>query len=130
MRWRRGLARLAFAASLGLAGLAHFLSPRVFVDHIPRHVPARLELVYASGALELALAAAVGFLPTRHRRRAGLASAAYLVLVFPANLYVALAGVPVYPAPWLAWARLPLQPLLVWWVLRSTTSTDVRARPR
>ena len=96
------------------------MTPRVFVDHLPPTVPERLALVYATGVMELALASALLVAPERPRRRIGLITAAYLIAVFPANLYVALAGVPVYPAPWLAWARLPLQPLFVWWALRST----------
>lgn len=119
---RGDVARVAFAAAFAAVGLTHFVSPRVFVDHIPADVPGRLALVYATGAVELALAAAVVLAPPGQRRRVGLLTAAYLVAIFPANIYVAVAGVPVYPAPWLAWARLPLQPLFIWWALRSTTS--------
>ena len=118
---RRDVARAAFAAAFAAIGLTHFLSPRVFVDHLPADIPGRLPIVYATGALEILLAAAVVLAPPGQRRRVGLLTAAYLVAVFPANIYVALTGVPVYPAPWLAWARLPLQPLFVWWAIRSTS---------
>lgn len=114
------LARVILAAGLGAAGAAHFLTPRVFVAHLPPAVPERLLLVYATGLFELVLAGALAWGPPRHRRRIGRVTAVYLAAVFPANVYVALAGVPVYPAPWLAWARLPLQPLLIWWALRCT----------
>jgi uncharacterized membrane protein len=43
-----------------------------------------------------------------------------LVAVFPANIYMALANVKVhgFPSqPWMAWARLPFQPLLIVGVL-------------
>lgn len=114
--------RLGLAASLAVVGLAHFVSPRVFVDHLPPEVPGRLAIVYATGAIELALASALAFAPARYRRRVGIVTAAYLVAIFPGNVYVAVAGVPVYPAAWLAWVRLTLQPLFVWWALRSTSS--------
>lgn len=117
----RDLGRFVFAAAFAAVGLIHFLSPRVFVEHLPADLPGRLPMVYATGALELLLAAAVVLAPPGQRRRVGLITAAYLVAVFPANIYVAVAGVPVYPAPWLAWARLPLQPLFVWWAIRSTS---------
>ncbi len=117
----RDLGRFVFAAAFAAVGLIHFLSPRVFVDHLPADIPGRLPIVYATGALELLLAAAVVLAPPGQRRRVGLITATYLVAVFPANIYVALAGVPVYPAPWLAWARLPLQPLFIWWAIRSTS---------
>ena len=64
---RHDLSRTACAAALGAVGIAHFLSPRVFVDHIPPDVPGRLALVYATGALELAIAAALVLAPPAQR---------------------------------------------------------------
>jgi len=74
--------------------------------------------VYATGLIEIALAAALLIAPQPRRRQVALAIAAYLVVVFSGNLYVAIAQVPVYPSLWMAWARLPLQPLFILWVLR------------
>ena len=55
---------------------------------------------------------------------------ALLVAVFPANLYMAIEGIPLNPeAPmpsWVAWARLPFQPLFIawaWWFTRGDTHT-------
>ncbi len=121
---RRDISRAIFAAAFATVGLLHFSSPQVFVDHLPVDVPARRPIVYATGALELALAAALLLAPRALRRRVGVVTAAYLIAVFPANIYVALAGVPVYPAPWQAWARLPLQPLFIWWALWNTESPE------
>lgn len=82
-------------------------------------MPGRLPIVYFTGAAEIALAAALIAAPPPARRVIAIAIAAYLVAVFPGNLYVALAEVPVYPSAWMAWARLPLQPLFIFWVLRT-----------
>ena len=71
----------------------------------------------ATGAIELGLAAALVATRAPARRAVAIVVAAYLVLVFPANLYVAVAEIPVYPSPWMAWARLPLQPLFIAWAL-------------
>jgi uncharacterized membrane protein len=107
--------RIGLALLMAVAGTAHFASPRPFIDHLPAAVPLRAELVAVTGAIEIGLAVAlVG--PKRWREHAGLALAAYLVLVFPANVYAALSQVPIegVPAGWLRWARLPLQvPLIV-----------------
>ncbi len=64
------------------------------------------------------------------RRRAGLSLAAYLVAVFPANVYVAVAGVDVdgQPGGWYPWLRLPLQALFVAWALWSTEWNIQRLR--
>ena len=116
----RAMARIASALALAAAGVLHFLTPRPFVEHVPPPLPAPLAIVYATGVAEIGLAAALIAAPAHLRSLAGGVTAAYLVAVFPGNVYVAAAGVPVYPEPWQAWARLPLQPLFIALVLWST----------
>ena len=101
------------------AGALHFLRPRMYEAIVPDYLPAQHELVLASGAAEIAGAVMVVF--PRTRRIGGLWLAATLVLVFPANVHMALHP-DRYPslAPALLWARLPLQPLVIWWALRAT----------
>lgn len=118
----RHIARVGLAAIMVVSGGMHFVAPRPYVQHLPEAVPFRAELVAITGAMELVLAAAL-LGPRRFRRPAGLATAAFLVLVFPANLYAAVTQVPIDGVPdgWLRWARLPLQIPLVaaaWWSTR------------
>ncbi|HUQ17885.1 MAG TPA: hypothetical protein VM070_08860 [Candidatus Saccharimonadales bacterium] len=75
--------------------------------------------MYATGLIEIALAGALLAVKPPRRTAVALAIAVYLVVVFPGNLYVAIAQVPVYPSAWMAWARLPLQPLFMFWALRA-----------
>jgi uncharacterized membrane protein len=90
-------------------GVLHFVQPKPFERIIPKAVPAKKELVYASGVAELVCAA--GLLHPRTRRAAGLTSAALLAAVFPANVQMALdvnrKGSTRAKA--LAFGRLPLQ---------------------
>jgi uncharacterized membrane protein len=50
---------------------------------------------------------------------------ALLIAVFPANIHMAMnpeqiRGLDLERVPrWVLWARLPLQPLMIWWVWRS-----------
>ena len=113
--WSQRLLAAFFAA----AGTLHFLRPKMYEEIMPRYLPGHHELVLASGAAEIAGAIAV--LPQRSRRVAGLWLAATLVAVFPANVHMALHAER-YPgfSPALLWARLPLQPLAIWWALRAT----------
>jgi uncharacterized membrane protein len=113
--WPQRLLGVVFLTS----GALHFLRPDVYEQIMPGYVPAHRELVLASGAAEIAGAVAVVF--PRTRGGAGLWLAAVLVAIFPANVHMALhpGRYPSLPAP-LLWARLPLQPLLVWWALRAT----------
>jgi uncharacterized membrane protein len=117
VRWPQRLLAVFFTA----AGALHFLRPRMYEAIMPDYLPAQHELVLASGAAEIAGAVMVVFAPTR--RLGGLWLAATLVLVFPANVQMALHP-DRYPslAPALLWARLPLQPLAIWWALWATRS--------
>lgn len=101
------------AAVLGGAGVTHFVSPGFYDALIPSFLPAPRAWIYASGAVELACAAAVAVPATR--RRGGLASAVLLVAVFPGNLSMAVE--PGDVPRWVALARLPLQVPLVLWAL-------------
>jgi uncharacterized membrane protein len=101
------------------AGALHFLRPDIYEQIMPDYLPAHRELVLLSGAAEIAGGVAAALPGTR--RGAGLWLAAVLAAIFPANLDMALRAerfrkIP----PALLWARLPLQALLVLWVLRAT----------
>jgi uncharacterized membrane protein len=106
---------LLLAGLLATAGIAHFANPRQFDAIVPRGLPGTPRTwTYVSGAAELALAAGVA-LP-RTRRTAALATAAFFVGVFPANVKMAVDWRD-RPAPQKAAAlgRLPLQvPLVLW----------------
>ncbi|MFB8775929.1 DoxX family protein [Streptomyces broussonetiae] len=106
---------LLLAGLLATAGAAHFAVPRQFDAIVPSALPGSARTwTYLSGAAELALAAGVA-LP-RTRKAAALASAAFFVGVFPANVKMAVDWRH-RPAPQrtAALARLPLQvPLVLW----------------
>jgi uncharacterized membrane protein len=74
-----GLAALFIAS-----GTTHLVRPQVFEPLVPRSLPRRRELIYASGVAELACAA--GLLDRRTRRYAGWASGVLLLGVFPGNV--------------------------------------------
>ena len=120
----RTVVRIGVAIILAGTGVGHFTSPRPFIEHLPAFVPLRGELVAFTGAVELALA--IGLLgPRRWHRPVGLAVAAYLLAVLPANVYAAVSQVPIEGVPngWIRWARLPLQLPLIAAALWSTWRT-------
>ncbi len=114
--------RYALAAGMTVAGVTHLLDPTPFIQHIPPWVPAREPLVFLSGLAEIALAAALLLTSQPYRRLVGLALAAFLVGVFPANVYVAVAGVDVegQPGGLYPWLRLPFQAVFIWLALWTT----------
>ena len=115
MTWSQRLLAVFFTA----AGTLHFLRPGMYEQIVPEYLPGPRELVFASGAAEIA--GGLGVIPERTRRLAGLWLAATLVAVFPANVHMALHPER-YPgiSPTLLWGRLALQPLAIWWALAAT----------
>lgn len=109
------------------AGLMHFLKPRWYERIMPPYLPAHRELVYASGAAEIA--GALGTMHPRTRRPAGLFLIATLLAVFPANVHMAVNAKDFKDVPQPAlWARLPIQALFVYWVWRATQSASPERR--
>ncbi|CAM3852879.1 DoxX family protein [Deinococcus frigens] len=106
---------LALAALFAAAGITHFALPQFFDRIVPPGLPLSARTAtLISGAAELAGGLGLLHPATRPAARWGLL--ALLLGVFPANIYMAQEpqkfGVPA----WAAWARLPLQPLLMWLV--------------
>lgn len=111
----RSRSALALAALLGLAGATHFTRPKHYDAIVPRSLPGTpRQWTYASGAAELAVAAAVAV--PRTRRLGGFAAFALFIAVFPANVKMALDFRAKSPrARAIAYGRLPLQiPLVAW----------------
>lgn len=99
------------------AGIMHFAIPRTYEAIVPRRLPARRALVYASGVAEIA--GGLGTMHPRTRRAASLWSVATLAAVFPANVNMAL-NADRFQVPGGAaalWLRLPVQALFVRWAL-------------
>jgi uncharacterized membrane protein len=118
-------ARLRLAGFFGLAGLSHLSFGRRFYEAIvPPWVPASPQLVNrAAGVAELT-GAALALIPGAERP-ARRYLVALLLAVFPANIHMAIrpedVGAERIPGS-LLWARLPLQFVLIAWVLNALPS--------
>jgi uncharacterized membrane protein len=122
----RSALRFLLAALYFTAGVIHLRSPAGFVQITPFWVPLPDVVVFVTGLCEIAGAVALAFVPPL-RRTAGIALAAYAVLVFPANINhaihdIAIGGVDL--SWWYHGPRLMLQPLIIWWALWVGGVTD------
>jgi uncharacterized membrane protein len=105
-----------------VTGVLHFLIPRTYERIMPPYLPWHRQLVYASGFAEAA--GGLGLLaPGRPVRRWSMWwLLATLAAVFPANVHMALhpEQFPEIPGGKVSlWARLPLQAVFAWMVVRS-----------
>ena len=76
--------RIGFTLAFIASGIAHFLSPRLFIALIPKRVPGRPFLVYISGLVELLLA--VGLWQERWRKLAAQGTLALMLLFLPLHV--------------------------------------------
>ena len=76
------------AALLGVSGVLHFAIPKPYTAIVPKPLPYKRELVYASGVVELGCAAMLT--QPRTRRLGGLLSFGLLLAVFPANIQMTI----------------------------------------
>ena len=105
---------IAMALLYIAAGRAHFTSTDFYLKIMPPYLPWHLELVYLSGAIEIALG--VGLLIPATRVAAAWGVIALLIAVFPANVYHLTSGGAGTGFPrWALWARLPFQAVLIAW---------------
>ncbi len=117
--WPRLVGLILFAILMFSACLFHLREPEGFASMLPDWVPLRVPIIYATTVLEAAIAVLLLLPATRGWTR--MATALYLILIFPANIYAAAQGIPFpgseYTSSTALWLRLLAQPLLIWWVL-------------
>ena len=109
-----------------VAGALHFIKAEPYLQIMPPYIPWHVAMVRVSGGFEI-LGGLGLFLPAT-RRAAAWGLIALLIAVFPANIYMATHPIEAGAAsiaPVLRWGRLPLQLLLVWWLLWCTKSRYV-----
>lgn len=123
------LQTLTMTGILGLGGIAHFLRPESFDSIVPPRLGDPRFITYVSGVAELGCATLLALPPTR--RLGGLASAALMVAVYPANIYTVKKHWHSPRGRAIALARLPLQVPLVWmsWNIANDRTQDSRFRP-
>ena len=105
-------------AILGGAGVAHFATPKHFDEIVPRALPGPARMwTSISGVAELGVAVTVAV--PRSRDIGAVLAAVVFVVVFPANVQMAInwADRPLAQRV-LAYGRLPLQIPLMWLALR------------
>ena len=89
-------------------GIDHFIRTEWYEKIVPPFLPFKYELVIISGVFELILGLMLLFPQLRFLAGNGLIL--FLILVYPANMYLAYTnGTAMGTTPLIAWGRLPIQ---------------------
>lgn len=127
--FKRGV-QIALALFFLVAGVLHFRLDYAFARIVPPMLPYPVAIVWITGVMELAFAAAL--LAKWRLPLTGLLLAAYLLAVLPANIYMALAQIPLGDtalSPAALWLRVALQFPLIALVLWCTGAPPFRKAP-
>ena len=117
---------LFFALFFIAAGVMHFVAVESFAAIVPPLLPFPKLIVWVTGLMEIAMG--VMLLCPHFRPRVGVLLGLFLLAVLPANIYMAVAGIPFgdsVSSPAMLWGRVALQfPLIaviLWATRRSRT---------
>ena len=111
--------KLLFAVAFIAGGVNHFVNPKLYLSIMPPYLPWHGFLVAASGVAEVIFGVLLLFPQTQSFAAWGLV--ALLILVFPANLHMALNAESYRAIPNVVlWLRLPLQFGLIAWAFSYT----------
>lgn len=110
----KSVMRYILAGVFGIAGIAHFKRTEGFAKVVPHYLPFKNFIVWASGIVEIAFSILL-FLKRPGKLLKNVINT-FLLLVLPANIYMARKAVPLgnieLPKP-LLWARVPMQFILI-----------------
>lgn len=126
---KRGI-QILLAVFFFAAGILHFQLDEAFSLIVPPMLPFPVAIVWVTGVMELAFAVAL-FAKWR-LPLTGLTLSAYLLAVLPANIYMAIVGIPLGDtalSPAALWTRVALQLPLIALVLWCTGAPPFRKSP-
>jgi uncharacterized membrane protein len=111
-----------FALFFFAAGISHFVADDKFAAIVPPLLPFPYVIVWVTGLMEIGFA--IMLLCPHFRPRVGVLLGLFLLAVLPANIYMAMAGIPfgdTVASPAALWGRVAMQfPLIavIYWATR------------
>jgi len=111
---------IAMAAMLLFTAMGHFVYREGMAMMVPEYVPAKKQLVYLTGLMEIIFA--VGLLIPDARRLAADLLILFFLLILPANINAAQKSIDYQKAtyeghgPGYLWLRIPMQVFFILWV--------------
>ena len=101
-----------FALILMVTGINHIIHPKMYASFIPNFLPL-YPVNYITGVIEAGLG--IGLLLPVSRRAAAIGTILLMIFFLPFHLVDLLRDDPAIGSKLLAWIRLPLQFVLIYW---------------
>lgn len=123
--WTQTFFLYLLATAMVIVGIRHFTHTEFFERIVPPILPNPKALVLISGVFEVL--GGLGLIPKFSRKFSAWGCIALYIAVFPANIYHAVYHVEtpnLNASPWMLWARLPLQFVLIAWAYTYTRDPD------
>lgn len=117
--------RAIHAVAIIVVGITHFTVPEQYARIVPPQLPYPFALVYISGFFEIL--GGIGLVIPFVSVAAAWGLIALYIAVFPANINMAINSIPIDGIPhlpWLYWARLPFQAVLIAWAYWYTKNPE------
>ncbi len=99
--------RILFAIFMIMGGVQHFLKPDFYLPFVPDFLPFKMEVIYLSGLLEIALGALL--LLKKYARLAAMGIFILMVLFLPIHVWDVFSSTPAIGTHKAALIRLPFQ---------------------
>lgn len=112
--------RIAMSAMLLFTAMGHFKFTQGMAMMLPEFIPAKKQIVIATGLIEIL--AAIGLLVSSTIKITGILVIIFFVLILPANIYAAIKKVNLEKSDYTGnginylWFRIPEQILFIAWV--------------
>lgn len=112
--------RVAMSAMLAFTAMGHFKFTEGMAMMLPAGVPAKKQIVFATGVIEVL--AAIGLLVSAIVQLTGILLIVFFVMILPANIYAAMKNVDLEKADHTGkgidylWFRIPEQIFFIAWV--------------
>lgn len=125
---KRGV-QICLAVFFLIAGIGHFVLDDNFARIVPPALPYPVLIVWLTGIMEIVFA--IALLGRIRLSATGILLSLYLLAVLPANIYMAVANIPLGDAPLspvTLWVRVALQFPLIALVLWATGAPPFQGR--
>jgi uncharacterized membrane protein len=123
------LLRVILALFMIGAGLMHFAKHEMYIPFVPKFLPLKVFIIYASGIVEILLGAML--LSNKYAISGGWGIFFLMLIFLPIHVADVFSNVPAIGSHWVAVIRLVLQfVILLWaWVVKDSVTRKASVQP-